>query len=132
MNTKLKVLIIISAAFFSFMLPALRPVNVDLDDSRKVSGQLLSIKEADGLGDVSLTLKDDKTDYYINRGALSGLNIGELQKMLTHKQVTIFHADHWTPLDPFGRKQHIIKLVKGDETIYDETARPKIATKKKS
>lgn len=130
MNTKTKILISILVAIFCFVLLALRPVKINLSDSREISGQILSVKEIGGPGDILLTIKDDNTDYYINRGALSGLDVSKLQENLTHKEVTIFHADHWTPLDPFGRKQHIVKLVKGDKVIYDETARPQIVTNK--
>ena len=130
MNTKTKVFISLSAAIFCFMLLALRPVNIDLDDSYEISGYVLSVKETGGPGDIFLTLEDDETRYYINRGAQNGLNISELQRVLTHKKVTIFHADHWTPIDPLGGKQHILKLMKGNKIVYDETARPQIVTKK--
>ena len=104
-----------------FIVLVLRPIyNVTLEDSIKVSGEVSMIFENGKSYDISFRLKGDSNFYYINRGAQNGLDALALNDSLQNKKITLYYADHWTPLDPKGRVRHITRVLYNEQLLYDE------------
>lgn len=121
MKTKKIILTSGIGLFIILGILSFRPIfNPTLDDSEIINGEVLTIREVGKTLDISIRLKNDEHNYYINRGIESGLNPDELNKKLANKEITIYFAKHWTLLDPYGKSKHITRITHNGTIIYDE------------
>jgi len=106
------------------MALALRPVpSPSLQNSTKVTGKLIALEESGGPGDVIMQLENNDVTFYINRGTERGVNPTIFQEQLLNQTITIYHAKHWTPLDPLNKTRHVYRIEFNDEILYDEIKR---------
>jgi hypothetical protein len=99
---------------------ALRPVLASNEaDCNVVKGTVVKIHEG-GVNDVVFRLKEDSKIYYMNRGLEAGLTFEDLTEKVMDKEITIWSAKHWTPLDLKGRVNHICKVSFKEEILYSE------------
>ncbi len=69
-----------------FMSLALRQVPTpSMENSAKVSGELVFLEEHGGPGDVTLRLKDNDVTYYINRGTENGVDPNQRTRRTDHQ-----------------------------------------------
>jgi hypothetical protein len=102
---------------------ALKPIsNITLEDTERIQGRLESIDTNEKTRDISLKIEGHKTNFYINRG----LDKGEILSSLEAEKegiVEICYAKNWTPLDPFGKNKHIVRIVGENDLVYDEISK---------
>lgn len=104
------------------VMMSLIPVsNPTLDDSEIATGNVELIVEEGGPFDIHIQLINDDHIYYVNRGVEKGLHPGELNEKLAGSDITIHYANHWTPLDPFGKLKPITRITHEEAIIYDQT-----------
>jgi hypothetical protein len=117
----MKKLLFYSMMIFMLALAVLvlRPIIPSEGDSIRVEGFVSSVFEG-GVKDACFRLKGDNANYYINRGLENGLFLDSLKQRLLNQRISIFYADHWTPLDPEHRSRHITRLEYGSEVLYSE------------
>jgi len=94
--------------------------NPTLKNSQITTGKVELIAEEGGPFDIQVHLDNDDRIYYINRGAENGLGPAELNKTLVGYEIELHYANHWTPLDPFGKMKHITRITQDQTIIYDE------------
>src|SRR5690606_4081392 len=94
--------------------------NPTLNNSQITTGKVELIAEEGGPFDIQVHLDNDDRIYYINRGAENGLDPAELNKTLAGDEIELHYANHWTPLDPFGKMKHIIRISQDGNVFYDE------------
>src|SRR5690554_4016286 len=78
-----------------------------LEDSEITTGKVELIVEKGGMFDIQIHINNDDRIYYVNRGAENGLDPNEMNNELAGSEIEIHYADHWTPLDLFGKTKHI-------------------------
>lgn len=118
---KQTILLIASLTTGFLLILALRPIEPStLSDCIRVDGIIAAIDTNGGPSDVSIYIKGDNSYYYINRGLEKGLQLGDLQSNLVGQHCTLFYADHWTPLDPFGTHRHVTKIQVKETAVYNE------------
>ena len=97
-----------------------RPIPiVEEKDAITVKGIVVDIYDA-GLGDVVFKLRENNTNYYINRGLERGLNVDSLKGKLIGSQVVFKYPNYWTPLDKEKTSRHISKVEFNNEVIFNE------------
>ena len=117
---KINGLFIAAVFFLTLCVLILRPVPIPKEKNcLVVSGEVTSIFEA-GVKDVVFKLKDNPTNYYINRGLEQGLTLDNLRAQLMNEEIIIKYPRYWTPLDPKNRTRHITKVEFGVEVIFSE------------
>ncbi len=102
-----------------FLLLALRPITVDRGNCKTISGTVSEVTEG-GVKDLVIELSGQDGIFYINRGLENKFELSEFTTRFKGKEVTISIADHWTPLDPFKKTNHIIELTFGQEVVFSE------------
>jgi len=97
---------------------ALRPVSASNEaDCNVVKGTVVKIHEG-GENDIVFRLKEDSKIYYINRGLEKGLTFEGLTEKVMDREITIWSAKHWTPLDLKGKVNPICKVSLKEEILY--------------
>ena len=115
-----RILYIVIILLVAFLIIALIPVDSSRENAIKVSGTVKSVTEG-GVQDLVFELKDDEITYYINRGLENRFELGKAKKDFEGKKITLFYADSWTPIAPFGTSsKHISHAVVNDSIIYNE------------
>lgn len=105
----------------AFALLALRPLpQASLENCAKHTGIVADVTKGGGEADITIHLKDDKNNYYINRGTESGLSIPTLKEQLVNKNAELLTIKHWTPVDPTSRTKHIAKITVDSTVLYSE------------
>lgn len=117
---KKRILYAIAGLFGLLAILILRPVSVsDESDCHLVEGTVVKIHEG-GENDIVFRLKNDSKIYYINRGLEAGLTLDGVSEKVMAREVSIWYAKHWTPLDPTGRINHISKVTLNEEVLFTE------------
>lgn len=115
-----KIFIVFGSVFMTVLfLLALRPISVDRSNCKTISGTVCEVTEG-GVKDLVIKLSGQDGIFYINRGLDKEFKLSEFTKRLKGKEVNISIADHWTPLDPFKKSNHIIELTLGQEVVFSE------------
>lgn len=121
MKTKTIILTLGTVLLLVLAVVSLIPIsNPSLEDSEKTTGEVELIAEEGGPFDIQIRVNNDDRVYYINRGAENGLDAKKLNKALAGSEIEIHYANHWTPLDPFGKMKHITRLSHNGTVFYDE------------
>ncbi len=108
----------IMAVLFIIGILTLRPIeNITAGDCRTAEGTIILLDDRGGEGDIYFALEGD-TDvrYYINRGVESGVD----PRAIDGRYVLLRYADHWSPMDPFGKNRHVAELIISDQVFYSE------------
>jgi len=116
-----KIILIFSLVFVTlFFSLALRPISVDRNNCKTITGTVTEVTEG-GVKDLVIKLSGQDRILYINRGLEKKFNLPEFKDEFIGKEVTVSFADHWTPLDPFSKGgRHITELTIGQEVVYSE------------
>ncbi len=102
------------------VVSALTPVNTSKENGKVVTGIIKSISVG-GVKDMVIELENVKITYYVNRGFENGFDIDSANQDYAGKSVTLYYADTWTPLAPFGTtSKHITQLSVDGTIIYSE------------
>ncbi len=121
MKTKTIILTLGTVLLLVLAVVSLIPIsNPSLEDSEKTTGEVELFAEEGGPFDIQIRVNNDDRVYYVNRGAENGLDANELNKALAGNEIEIHYANHWTPLDPFGKMRHITCLSHNGTIFYDE------------
>ncbi|MBC8052381.1 MAG: hypothetical protein H7Y13_04910 [Sphingobacteriaceae bacterium] len=117
---KKPILTLFAFLFILFAIMALRPVSPSRENSKLIIGTVNDIREG-GTKDIVFSLVGESRLYYINRGLERNLALESLRKATTKKKLEILYADHWTPLDVFGKAaKHITELRIDNKIIFSE------------
>jgi len=123
-TTKTVALTIGTVLLLVLVVMSLIPIhNPTLEDSKITTGKVELIVEEGGPFDIQVHLDNDDRIYYINRGAENALDPAELNKTLAGYEIELHYANHWTPLDPFGKMKHITRISQDGNVFYDEIVR---------
>lgn len=116
-----KIILIFSLVFVTlFIFMVLRPISVDRNNCKTITGTVTEVTEG-GVKDLVIKLSGQDRILYINRGLEKKFNLPEFKDEFIGKEVTVSFADHWTPLDPFSKGgRHITELTIGQEVVYSE------------
>lgn len=115
-----RILYIVIIVLIAFFIIALIPVDTSKENAVEVSGTVKSVSE-DGVKDLVFELKNDPTTYYINRGLENGFELAKAKTDFEGQQITLFYADSWTPLAPFGTtSKHVSHAIVNEKVIYNE------------
>jgi hypothetical protein len=115
-----KAILIFIVLIIAFFIIALIPIDTSMENSVKVTGTVKSVSEG-GVRDMVFELENHKTSYYINRGFENGFDLAKARKDFEGKKITLFYADSWTPLAPFGTTcKHITHAAVNDSVIFSE------------
>lgn len=114
----------LGSLFGLVLLLTLRPIDTSLDNASSIEAVVVDVKDFGGPGDITFCVQEGETEYYINRGTQFGLRSEALAKLLKGKAVTIYFADHFTPLDPFGLHRHIVQIDFKGRALFDENNAP--------
>ncbi|MEO0896002.1 MAG: hypothetical protein AAFY71_06360 [Bacteroidota bacterium] len=105
----------------AFAVMAFRPIqHSTLAQTEKIAATFVKATEKGGPADINLSFQGDEHYYYINRGTEAGLQPNELNSLLVGKEVEVYFAKHWTPLDPFGHVRHVCRIVYKGEILFDD------------
>ncbi|MEQ9188835.1 MAG: hypothetical protein RLP15_13965 [Cryomorphaceae bacterium] len=102
----------------------LRPIDTSPENASSIEAIVADVLDLGGPGDITFCVQGSETEYYINRGTQFGLRSDALKKLLIGKVVTIYFADHFTPLDPYGLHRHIVRIDFNGNTLFDENNAP--------
>lgn len=69
---------------------------------------------------IIIHLKQDPRIYYISRKTNTSLSLKTLEKELTGKNIQLYTAQDWSPLDPFSTMKQVHRLQIGDTVIFTE------------
>lgn len=69
---------------------------------------------------IIIHLKQDPRIYYISRKTNTHLSLKTLKKELTGKNIQLYTAQDWSPLDPFSTMKQVYRLQIGDTVIFTE------------
>lgn len=83
-----------------------------------VSGIVQEIKN--GSPGIVIHLKNDPKIYYISPKATGHLSPDQLDQQLRGKNIQLFTAKDWSPLDPFSSMKQIHRLQTADTVIFSE------------
>lgn len=115
-----RIIFIAILILIAFLIIGLIPINNSKENSIVVTGKVKWVSEG-GVKDLVFDLENSRTTYYINRGLKNGFELGKAKKQFTGKEITLFYADSWTPLAPFGTaSKHISHAIVNDTVIYNE------------
>jgi hypothetical protein len=98
-----------------------RPVDTSEDNSVKVVGIVAEMYEGDTY-DINFRLQPPEADYryYINRGGEELFDTDTLKNLLLNEKVTLWYAEHWTPLNPGSKIRHMTRLEYNGEVLFSE------------
>lgn len=106
---------LIFLCILAFLFFAFRPV------SSKVALRVIKTVEdvtlEGGKDDIVIRLIDDDHIFYINRAA-NRINIDTLRDKILGKEIELYYAKHWTPLDPLGKHKAVLQLKMGNKIVY--------------
>lgn len=132
MKTKTIILTLGTVLLLVLVVVSLIPISSPtLEDSQITTGKVELVAEEGGPFDIQFHLDNDDRIYYVNRGAENGLDAYELNKALAGNEIEVHYANHWTPLDPFGKMKHITRISQGGTIIYDEIIKQEIFASQK-
>ena len=115
----LYLLLFLSLATIAVFVFASKNVEVPKSDCKTTTGIVKNISK--GGNDVVFELDGKQQSFYINRGVENGFDIHILEKQLLAEEVSIFYADVWSPLAPFGSSsKHIREIRSGNWVVYSE------------
>ena len=104
----------------AFLIIGLIPMDTSKENSTEVTGTVKLVSEG-GVKDLVFELENDQITYYINRGFENGFDLAKTKKDYEGKKISLFYADSWTLLAPFGTtSKHITHAVVNDSVIYNE------------
>jgi hypothetical protein len=113
------ILITISGLILVLFILSFRPISISRDNSASIIGVIDTVY-LDTTKDLVLKISGDQRTFYINRATDEDLDIPLLVSTLPSKTATIFYADQWTVLDPFGSTRHITQLMADQNLIFTE------------
>ncbi|SKD00291.1 hypothetical protein SAMN05660461_1766 [Chitinophaga ginsengisegetis] len=83
-----------------------------------ITGVVKEIKA--GPPGIIIHLKEDPRIYYISRKTNTSLSLKTLEHELTGKNIQLYTAQDWSPLDPFSTMKQVRRLQIGDTVIFTE------------
>ena len=107
-------------SFLVFAVLILRPVPSPSEEECLVVEGIVGAVYESGVKDISISLKDHSTSFYINRGLENGLALDSFTQKIIHQKVTIKYPDYWTPLDADNSIKHVSKIYLDKEVVYSE------------
>ncbi|MFY0254872.1 hypothetical protein ACDQ55_13065 [Chitinophaga sp. 30R24] len=87
-------------------------------DCAAITGIVQEIKN--GSPGIIVHLKNDPKIYYISHKTNARIHTTDLEKLLKGKNVQLFTAHEWSPLDPFSSMKEIHRLQTADTVIFSE------------
>ncbi|NQV53285.1 MAG: hypothetical protein HQ500_08875 [Flavobacteriales bacterium] len=102
----------------------LRPIDTSIEHASSIEAIVDSIGSNEGAGDISLHIKGSDIAFCVNQGTSFGMQNEVLSSLMEGKAALIHYADHFTPLDPFGRHRYIIQISLAGSVIFDENRDP--------
>ncbi len=90
--------------------------SMDNCHNKQVRGVVTSIYET-GLKDAVVKIAGLKCAFVISRNAFRNSDLESLREKIVGKEVTVYYADRWTPLDPTSNKE-ISALSVGGDLLY--------------
>ncbi|WP_333878207.1 hypothetical protein [Flavobacterium sp.] len=115
-----RILFVIILITIAFLIIGLMPVKRSKENAIVIVGKVKSVSEG-GVKDLVFELENNSTAYYINRGLENGFELEDAKRQFTGKNITLFYADSWTPLAPFGTtSKHISHAIVNDTVVYNE------------
>ena len=115
---KTKIFYLVLSVILVLGILSLRPVtNLSSENCLKADGIARVLANQSSGGDVFFYLDNDtEVVYYINRGVERGVKAQDIDG----QYLELKYADHWTLLDPFGKKRHVAELLVNKEVKYTE------------
>lgn len=90
---------------------------VDCNKTNVVSGTVTSIEFNDNTQDVIISIKDNRSQFYISR-VVNQFDFQEFKGHILNKNIKIEMANHWSLLDPYSTKQAVCQIELNNQLIF--------------